>query len=73
MKRYLWGSLALLLILVLGAAGYYLYRHATPYQELVDHGRRPKPAPIPTWPPRCLCANAASRSITPTAWKYWPP
>lgn len=42
MKRYLWGSLALLLILVLGAAGYYLYRHATPYQELVDHGPSPE-------------------------------
>ncbi|PUA44092.1 DUF4350 domain-containing protein [Pseudomonas protegens] len=42
MKRYLWGGLALLLILVLGAAGYFLYRHATPYQELVDHGPSPE-------------------------------
>lgn len=42
MKRYLWGGLALLLILVLGAAGYSLYHHATPYQELVDHGPSPE-------------------------------
>ncbi|WP_414159582.1 DUF4350 domain-containing protein [Pseudomonas sp. BNK-45] len=42
MKHYLWGGLALLLILVLGAAGYFLYRHATPYQELVDHGPSPE-------------------------------
>lgn len=42
MKRYLWGGLVLLLALVLGAGGYYLYRHATPYQELVDHGPSPE-------------------------------
>ncbi len=42
MKRYLWGGLALLLILVLGAAGYALYRQATPYQELIDHGPSPE-------------------------------
>ncbi|MGC5701480.1 DUF4350 domain-containing protein [Pseudomonas sp. NFXW11] len=42
MKRVLWGTLALLLVLLLGSAGYYLYRHATPYQELVDHGPSPE-------------------------------
>ncbi|KAF0865119.1 DUF4350 domain-containing protein [Pseudomonas sp. LD120] len=42
MKRYLWGTLALLLALVLGATGYYLYRQATPYQEQVDHGPSPE-------------------------------
>lgn len=42
MKRYLWGGLVLLLALVLGAGGYYLYRHATPYQEMVDHGPSPE-------------------------------
>ncbi|MBP5125036.1 DUF4350 domain-containing protein [Pseudomonas protegens] len=42
MKRYLWGGLVLLLALVLGAGGYYLYRHATPYQKLVDHGPSPE-------------------------------
>lgn len=42
MKRYLWGGLALLLVLILSASGYYLYRHATPYQELVDHGPSPQ-------------------------------
>lgn len=42
MKRYLWGALALLLVLILGASGYYLYRQATPYQEMVDHGPSPE-------------------------------
>ncbi|AZC20327.1 DUF4350 domain-containing protein [Pseudomonas sp. CMR5c] len=42
MSRTVWGILALLVILVLGTAGYYLYRHATPYQELVDHGPSPQ-------------------------------
>ena len=42
MTRTIWAILALLLILVLGGSGYYLYRHATPYQELVDHGPSPE-------------------------------
>lgn len=42
MTRVVWSILALLVLLVLGASGYYLYRHATPYQELVDHGPSPE-------------------------------
>lgn len=71
MKRGNLALLVLLVLLVLGGIGYYLYRNLEPYTETVEHGASPEARANPYLAAEMYLRGAASVSPPPAAWKCW--